>query len=77
METQKKTVLEKEDKTYTKTELFTYSGIAALVTGVIGYFIGENRGEKKAKDKYEHAVNLWKEKMEKRRKEDKEEEFIM
>ncbi|HRE74308.1 MAG TPA: hypothetical protein PK637_14215 [Flavobacteriales bacterium] len=77
METQKKTVLENQEKTYTKTELFTYSGIAALLTGVIGYFIGENRGEKKAKEKFEYAVNKWKEKAEKRKKEDQEEEFVM
>lgn len=77
METQKKTEGAKQEKSYSQKELFTYCGITGLVTGILGYFIGENRGEKKSNEKFEYAVNKWKEKAEKRKKEDQEEEFVM
>lgn len=47
------------EKVYTQKDMFLYCGLTALVSGVIGYFIGESRGEKKAKKKYEEAVNKW------------------
>ena len=69
---------EKKEKTYTQTEMFTYCGITSLIAGVLGYFIGENRGEKKAKEKYEHAVNTWKSKSGKKgSKENTDEEFVL
>lgn len=69
---------EKKEKTYTKTEMFTYCGITGLLTGIIGYFIGEQRGEKKAKEKYEHEVNKWKSKSgRKGSKGNDDEEFVL
>ena len=68
-----------KDKTYTGTEVITYSAIVGILTGVIGYFIGERRGENKAKEKYEFAVKKWKSKPKgkKDEKEHDEEEFIL
>lgn len=78
METQKKAeTTDKKEKAYSQKELFTYCGLTGLVTGLLGYFIGEKRGEKKSNEKFEYAVNKWKEKAEKRKKEDQEEEFVM
>jgi hypothetical protein len=69
---------DKKEKTYTKTEMLTYCGLTGLLAGVIGYFIGEHRGEKKAKEKYEHAVNTWKSKSGKKgNKSNEEEEFVL
>ncbi|MBK6526003.1 MAG: hypothetical protein IPO32_13125 [Crocinitomicaceae bacterium] len=69
-------------KVYTQKDMLLYCGISALLTGVIGYFIGESRGEKKAKEKYEFAINEWQKKTRKQEKkkngaepEDSEEEF--
>jgi hypothetical protein len=47
------------EKVYTQKDMLLYCGLTGLITGVLGYFIGENRGEKKAKKKYEEAVNKW------------------
>lgn len=51
-------------KTYTSGELWMYGSIGALLTGVLGFFIGQAQGEKKAKQHYEHAVNEWRKKTE-------------
>lgn len=70
-----------EEKNYSSGELWTYTSIASLVAGVIGYFIGESRGEKKSNEKFEKAINEWKSRKElsggKNKADSGEEKFIL
>lgn len=66
-----------KEKTYSRNEMLAYCGLTGLLAGVLGYFIGEHRGEKKAKEKYEHAVNTWKSKSGKKASKENEEEFVL